>query len=330
MKKSLLVLSSFILVNCGGDDILNLQEESTAPKISNKQILIQSKASSLENMAETVVMDLSFETGIIGEGGGCSFDYIVTAGGASRTSTQCYGPNPLYQNGYLIRGYGKPRRASKMRSESWFGVKLEAKNFPKTIISRGLTQLVNDQESNAISIEFPFQANVTYEINLKTQLTDYVKVIKSPSSGLHTTSLADRYKDIDGSEAFPNLDIQLVDNPIILGDDPCADKPVVQSELLGSANYIRRQKAEKTIHWAREDKDFLVYFSTTEAKNAILIKFLPGITEERYPPHVPKSWFWLDIKNIKIVQKPFDPIHVVPPRVITPDPTLPCGFRGGC
>jgi hypothetical protein len=317
MKKSLLVLSSLILVNCGGNDLLNSQEEIQTPNILNKQSLVQSKISSLENKTETVVMDLSFETGTISEGGGCSFKYALGPNSDIYTSTECYGPNPIYQNGYLVRGYGKPMRASTMRSNPWFGVKLEAKNDPKTVINGGRAELRNDQLSTAISIEFPFQANVTYEISLRTQLTDYIAKVKSPSNGFYVP-YADDY-DIDKSEAFPTLDLSLADKPDIPGDDPCGSKPSVASGFTEPVNYTRKQKAEKTTQWITEDKNFTFYFSTTQAKNAILIKFLPGITEEINPPHVPQSWFWLDIRNIKIVQKPFDPTYIV---------KLGGGFRG--
>lgn len=310
------------MISCATHDLITSDEELTQENSIKK-----SKSGALsKTTSENVVMDLSFETGVISDGGGCSFDYILTAGGNPSTSTQCYGPNPILQNGYLIRGYGRPKRASAMRYDSWFGVKLEARNDSKVTINRGREELTNIQESNAISIEFPFQANVTYEIKLKTKVTDYVKVIKSPSSGMASSSLAERYKDIDGSEKFSNLSIQLTDSPVIPGTDPCADKPVVSSEFLEPANYRRTQQAEKTTVWAFEDKDFTFYFSTKEAKNALLIKFLPGINEERNPSYVPRSWFWLDIRNIKIVQKPFDPTYYVP-STYTPNP---CGWNRAC
>ncbi|MEN4761517.1 hypothetical protein ABEG63_14350 [Chryseobacterium sp. C39-AII1] len=318
MKKTLFLLSTLLTVGCSTSDLVSAHEEEVTKEILTKK----AKNSSLSKSTnENVVMDLSFETGIISEGGGCSFEYLSSLNSPAQTSTQCYGPDPITQNGYLIRGYGKPRRASALRYDTWFGVKLEAKNDSKVTINRGREELSNIQESNAISIEFPFEANVTYEITLKTQLTDYVKVIKSPSSGMANSVLAERYKGIDASEKFSSINLQLVDSPIIPGSDPCSTKPVVSSEFPGPANYGRMQKTEKTTFWASEDKDYTFYFSTREAKNALLIKFLPGISEDRNPSYAPRSWFWLDIRNIKIVQKPFNPSYIV---------NGPCGFRHPC
>jgi hypothetical protein len=310
-----------LLTSCVTNDIVNEQNEDpiTAEKaLKSNQALVSNKS------FDNVVMDLSFEKGIINEGSGCSFEYMISPNGSTYTSTACYGPNPVDQNGYLIRGYGKPMRASAMRGNPWRGVKLEAKNKPKEIINGGHTELANSERSNAISIEFPFQANVTYEITLSTRLTDYIKVIKSPS-GLGNTPIADQY-DIDKSEAFPTIDLQLVETPVIPGNDPCSNTPVVPSQFLAPPNYTRKQKAEKSTEWAHEEKTFTFYFSTKENKQAMLIKFLPEISNGRNPSYVPESYFWLDIRNIKIVQKPFDAsYYIAPPPPINNNPCP--GFR---
>ena len=61
MKKQLLVLSSLILISCGkGNDLLNAQDEIQAPKVLDKNTVIQSKTNSLTNKTTTVVMDMTF------------------------------------------------------------------------------------------------------------------------------------------------------------------------------------------------------------------------------------------------------------------------------
>ncbi|ANF50150.1 hypothetical protein A0O34_06335 [Chryseobacterium glaciei] len=320
MKKQLLVLSSLLLISCGGSDFLNSQEEVQTPKVLDKNSLIQSKTSSITNKTETVLMNLSFDTGVRSENGGCSFEYILGPPGHenTHTSTQCFGPNPISQNGYLVRGYGKPRR-SAFNYDDWFGVMLISKNEGKMTNLQGQSVLVDNPLSNAISIQQHFQANQTYEITLSTIIEDQIYTSKHSQYSSNTYS-------IDKSEAFPTLAIELKDTPEISGTDPCAARPNVGNGLTQANNY-KKQTVEKTSQWAKENKTFVFNFSTKEEKNGLVIYFLPEVSGQRPAQHVPESYFRMDIRNVKVIQKPFDPIYVVPD---TRPNTNPCGFRGGC
>ncbi|MDR6373070.1 hypothetical protein J2795_004259 [Chryseobacterium bernardetii] len=328
MKKTLFVISSLFLIGCANsNDLIYSQDENSIPKNTTEFSLV-SKNILAKSAAESVIMDLSFTTGVINENGGCSFTDLISPQGSYFTSTKCYGPNPIEQNGYQIRGYGKPRRRpSYNTSYYWHGVMLKAENRGKIVTStRGGTTLVNDPISNAISIEQYFEPNKTYEIIVTTNVEDYIYTTKNNN---RDNRLDDDLFNIDKSEAYATLALEVADSPQIPGDLPCADRPNVGRKFV-SANYYKTQKTEKTTHWTNEDKTYTFYFSTLEPKNALIIYYLPEQALERPASHVPQSAMWLDIRNIKIIKKTYDPSHFVPPRVTTPDPSVPCGFRGGC
>ncbi|WP_343687242.1 hypothetical protein [Chryseobacterium gleum] len=306
MKKTLFVISSLFFIGCANsDDILYSQDENSLSKSTTEPSLI-SKNMLAKNAAESVIMDLSFTTGVINENGGCSFTDLISAQGSYFTSTKCYGPNPIEQNGYMIRGYGKPRRRpSYSSSYYWHGVMLHAENRGKTIISRGQSVLVNDPLSNAISIEQYFEPNKTYEIIITSNLEDYIYTTQHDT---HNSN--DDEFDIDKSEANPTLAIELADSPQIPGDDPCATRPNVGNGF-ASANYYKKQKTEKTTQWSNEDKTYTFYFSTTEPKNSLKIYYLPEQSSIVPATHVPQSAFWLDIRNVKIIQKPYDATYYI-------------------
>lgn len=324
MKKTLVIISSLFFIGCANtNDIIYSQEENLSiSKNINEHSLISKNNILAKNALESVLMDLSFTTGVINENGGCSFTELISAEANYTTSTRCYGPNPIEQNGYLIRGYGKPRRKPNYIGVwYWHGVMLKAENRGKTVISRGTSVLIDDPISNAISIEQYFEPNKTYEITITSNLEDYIYTIK------HNTYYSDDDQyNIKQSEAFPTLALELADSPQISGNDPCADRPNVGNGFT-SPNYYKKQKTQKTTEWTNEDKTYTFYFSTTVPKNSLIIYYLPEQTLQRPASHVPQSAFRLDIRNIKIVQKSFDPVHLVDNPPIRENP---CGFRGGC
>lgn len=313
MKKQLLVLSSFLLISCGGSDLLNSQEEVQTSKILDKNSLAQSKLSSLTNKTETVVMDIPFVGKAQPSGGGCTVINIDNQATPHET-TAAFGPNPISYYGRLIRGYGGPR----MYWPYWPGLLLRAKNKPKTIISRGQSLQVDNPFENAISIEFPFESNLTYEITISTSVWDEVYRAKHDEF-----SGNNHLYNVNQSEGFPTVAVELSSSPQISGNDPCAERPVVGNGL-ASANYYKKQKAEMTTSPSYEKKTFIFNFSITNPKSALLLYFLPQKSENQY---IPENDFDMYIENIKIVQKPFDPTHVVPD---TRPNSNPCGFRGGC
>ncbi|MGI9583685.1 hypothetical protein ACR1PO_20995 [Chryseobacterium sp. RRHN12] len=308
MKKTLFVVSSLFFIACANsNDLIYSQDESSIPK-NTTEFSLMSKNMLAKNATESVIMDLSFTTGVINENGGCSFTDLISPQGSYFTSTKCYGPNPIEQNGYQIRGYGKPRRRpSYNTSYYWHGVMLKAENRGKTIISRGESVLVNDPISNAISIEQYFEPNKTYEIIVTTNVEDYIYTTKNNN---RENRLDDDLFNIDKSEAAPTLALELADSPQIPGDDPCAIRPNVGNGF-ASANYYKKQKTEKTTQWTNEDKTYTFYFSTTEPKNSLKIYYLPEQSSIVPATHVPQSAFWLDIRNVKIIQKPYDAAYYI-------------------
>jgi hypothetical protein len=312
MKKiSFLLICSFI-ASCSTSDLSNIQEEEPTQTINKESKTLQK---GLLSKTGSVVMDLTFSKGLNPANGGCTFKVLHSNGSGSYDSTNSFGPNPISYHGYFVRGYGNPR------TDAFYyeGVELNAKNKGKYILNRGNQELVNDPISNAISIEFPFQANVTYEIILSTYIKDIISSIKNDP---YNTPMDDDY-DVDESEAFPIIVAELRDTPEIPGDNPCAERPMAGSPFISSPNYYKELKAEYSKPPSYEYKDFVFYFSTKEQKNGLIIYFYPEITG-RNPSHVPESDYTLDIKNIKVIEKPFDPAYL---HVPTPNPN-PCpGYR---
>lgn len=314
MKKKLLALSSIILISCGSNnDLLNSQDENQNSKILEKNSLIKSNASTLTNKTETVVMNMSFINKIQPPDGGCTVINFDNQANPHYT-TAAFGPNPISYYGRLMRGYGGPR----MYYLNWQGLRLLAKNKPKTIVSRGQSLQVDNPFENAISIEFPFESNLTYEITISTSIWDDIYRAKHDEF-----SGNDHLYNVNQSEGFPTVAVELSSSPQISGNDPCAERPVVGNGLV-AANYYKKQKAEITVPPSYEKKTFIFNFSVTDPKNALILYFLPHKSENQ---HIPENDFTMFIGNIKIVQKPFDPTHVVPD---TRTNTNPCGFIGGC
>ncbi len=317
MKKTLFVISSLFFIGCASsNDMLYTENEQQNLNLKENLPLISNRISSL-NVGEALLMDLDLNKPL-GQpsGGGCSFEAGYSIDNIY-TSTAAFGPNPLIFFGYTIRGYGMPRTDGFL----WKGIRFNSENRPKTVLNTyGQSRITNDPTSSAIAIDFPFEANATYEIVLKTYIIDYIFELKNAQ---YHSDEKESYK-IDKSQAFPTVALELKDSSEIPGADPCASRPLVGNSFI-SANYYKRQKAEIPYKPYNQQKTFIFNFSTLENKNALLIYFLPEISDQVF-----QSKFRMSLAGIKVIKKPFDPSHVVPPRVTTPDPDLPCGFRGGC
>lgn len=297
MKKTLFVISSLFFVGCASsndmlytqDEEQNLNLKETLPSVSNKMLALSG--------GEIILMDLDLNKPLgQPDGGGCSFETGYNINNIY-TSTAAFGPNPLTFFGYTIRGYGMPRTDGFL----WKGIRFNSENRPKTIISRGQSLIVNDPISNALSIEFPFEANATYEIALKTYVRDYIFELKNAN---YHSDEKDSYK-IDKSQAFPTVALELKATPEISGNDPCALRPIVGNGLT-SANYYKTQKAEIPYSPYNQQKTFIFNFSTLENKNALLIYFLPEISNQ-----ILQSKFTMSLAGIKIIKKPYDPTHYI-------------------
>lgn len=302
MKKTLFIISSAILISCTStNDLIYSQDENLSLLKNTTEYPLMSKNGMdllAKNAVALTVMDLDLNKTLIQpDGGGCSFK----AGHSVEniyTSTAAFGPNPLSFFGYTFRGYGKPRTDGF----NWKGIRFQAGNRPKTIINRGQSHLVNDPFENALSIEFPFESNVTYEITLNTTIEDFIYQEQHDQYDQN-----DDYHGLQQSQSFPTVAVQLANTPEIAGDAPCAGRPVVGNGL-ASANYYKRQKAEITVPPSYEQKTFVFNFSTQETKNAIIIYYLP---EYGSNPFIPESSFNMLLKGIKIIKKPYDPTHYI-------------------
>ncbi len=303
MKKIFLSASMLTLLNCATNEIIDEQTDNTLTIQSSKTFSLIDN-SSLVSKALTTVMDLHIPSGAQASNGGCS------------TSTgNSYGPNPLYYNDYILRGYGKPQR-----DISWAGIKFQAGNRPKVkTSSNGQTSIDEDPFTNALSIEFPFQANITYEIILETNIQDFIYKEQHD-----TYDQNDDYHGLEQSQAFPTVAVELADSPEIRGGNPCAGRPVV-SRFISDRNYYKTQKAIISIPPSYEEKSFTFNYSTLTPRNALIIYFLPELADPNNLQFIPESSFNMLLKNIKIIEKPFDPSYISTPNPpLNPDRNPPC------
>lgn len=291
-----------VLSSCMTNDMVNEQDYHLMTKTQVQSTISKSSLDSTTNKSN-VLMDLQIPSGMNSENGGCTFTDGNING--SFTSTAAYGPNPLTFNGYVIRGYGLPRRDT-----DWKGILFEAENLVKIINQRGQSREANDSKSNAISIEFPFSPNLTYEITLEAFIEDYIATTK-----LDIYNSNDNIFDIDQSEAYPTIAIELSDSPQIRGNNPCAKRAVVSNAFV-NRKYYKEQKAQIIVPPLSQKKTFTFKFSTTEAKNAFIIYFLPELSGT----NILKSSFSMYLTNIKIIEKPFEQSF---------EPTNPSNGDGG-
>lgn len=293
MKKNLISISIIFLVGCSSSNDTLLQDQNELPQSKNE--LLSAKSSIVNKGVETVLMDINISNLFNPENGGCSFTDSGVSAGSTYKSTACFGPIPLQFLGYTVRGYGKPRT----HYSYWAGIHMDSGNTPKTVINRGKSLITNDPLSTALSIEFPFQANLTYEIALNFRIRDNIaNRSANQSAGIPASEF---------SEGNPTIAVELKDTPEIPGDSPCSGRPVVGMSL-SSANYYKTLKLDETY---KNIKTVKFNFSTTAAKNAFLIYFLPELSENRASDYVSNSWHAGYITKIKITQKPYDPQYYI-------------------
>lgn len=289
MKKKLISISIIFLIGCSANNDTLLQEQNELLQSKDELVelenIIASENSAANKGGETLIMDLTFSSGVNPSNGGCTFRDINYNGTHTFETTAAFGPNPLLYKGYTIRGYGQPRTTQYVN-----GLVMGAKNDGKKVISRGQEFLQNNPHSTAVSIEHPFEANKTYEIAIRYTVKDMISFISHGD---------------ESSESSPTIGIQLRDSPEIPGNDPCAERPVV-GYVLTSGNYYRSVKGNAN----NISTTSTFNFSTTGTKNGLIIYFLPELTE-RNPSYVPKSHHALYIGNIKITQKSFDAQYLV-------------------
>lgn len=287
-------------MSCATNDLVETQEE-----LSNQNLLKLSNRGLLSKTTnEIVVMNLDINRGL----------FQSQDGGCSSASQRAFGPNPTNFYNYTIRGYGQPRT-----DLSYKGIQLRTGNRPTNVVTFGQNYLIDNVYESAISIEFPFLANVTYEINLQTIVEDFIYKEQHDRYDQN-----DDYHGLQQSQAFPTVAVELKDTPQISGNNPCGGRPAIGNMFI-QRNYFKKQKAEITVPPSYEQKTFTYNFSTTENKNALIIYFLPERSGMQ-PNYVPESSFNLNITNIKITQKPYNPAFYVP----APTNPNPCGWFRGC
>lgn len=199
------------------------------------------------------------------------------------TDAGVYGYNPYPQvNGYLVRGYGTPNQ------NLYYGaLVLHTTNKGiQTVDSRSKT-VINDNLSTiaAISIEFPFKANVTYEISLKTFFIDNRKMVENIQSS-----------------GYPTLNATLENSGILFGGNTSCENNYRPSGTL--RNYIKSYTLEDNII---KDRVVTYKFSPTEAKSALIFTLLPERGQRGVDAKIPTSRYTMVLRSVTITEKPFDP-----------------------
>ena len=222
---------------------------------------------------------------------GCTVTRYMQSGKTFETDAGVYGPNPAPQiDGYLVRGYRTPHH-----NPSYGSLVLMAGNRgQKKATQRGEFH-DNTPDGGAISIEYPFEANVTYEISIRATFHD------------------NRYF-IDNiySNGYPTLYVQLKDDGIIKAlsernqtEDPCDRNGLIfiDDRYNSNVNYTRSYTPDSR---SESQKDIIFKFSPTEKKNALLISLYPTLGPSGYDTLIPTNSYTMILPLITITKKPFD------------------------
>lgn len=192
---------------------------------------------------------------------------------------------------YLVRGYGaahlNPSYGSLVLFVGNKGVKLKT--------TRGIIHN-NQPNGSAISIEFPFKANITYEISLKVDFRDLRYLI-----------------DNTYSIGYPTLFAQLKDDGIIPArsyltqtQDPCDKEGVIglQESSNDYQNYTRSYTLDSR---AVIERNITFRYSPTKEKKALLISLHPSLSVSGYEAPIQTNDYIMRLPLVTITEKPFDP-----------------------
>ncbi|MDR6761614.1 hypothetical protein J2Y38_001823 [Flavobacterium sp. 2755] len=167
-------------------------------------------------------------------------------------------------------------------------------NRGQQYISRG-GQIINNNLSrgSAISIEYPFKANTTYEISLQTYFNDNILLV-----------------DKVNSNGFPTLYAQLKDSGLIIdGSEACETNNIIRI-LEMNPNNLKSYTLNNSI---KEDKTIIFKFSLTEEKKALLLALNPKTGENNgVGSSIPTNSYTMVLPMITITEKAFDPSILVP------------------
>lgn len=226
-------------------------------------------------------------------------------GNSYYTDSGVYGTNPFPYptsegKSSLVRGFKLPHQNLYYQSL----VLIASNREEKVEQPRGIWNK-NVQRGTALSIEYPFQPNTTYEILLQVCFYDNVHIAdKTYSTGYPTI-----YAQLKNSGV---IDVINYRDPILR--DPCSNEGIndLNYSDYSFENYTRSYTLDsRAIIWR-----YLTFkFSPTQAKNALLISLHPAIGQEGYGAAIPKNSYTMVLPLVKITPKEFDPSINDPDRV---------------
>lgn len=216
-------------------------------------------------------------------------------GNSYYTDAGVYGGNPYSYpypetTSYLVRGFNTPHLNPYYGSLILFVSNKEIKSSIRNGIWHD-----NDKRGSAISIEYPFKANITYEISMKVTFHD------------------NRYlTEKVFSDGLPTIFVQLKDDGTIVQDiDPCDNKGINNIYgyyTSGNDSYLLNYTRSYTLESRGVIQRTLAFkFSPTEEKKALLISVHPATSRAGYGAQILKNNYTMVMPLINISEKPFDP-----------------------
>ncbi|MFT3794180.1 hypothetical protein [Flavobacterium sp.] len=275
-KTILFLISAFIIISCENDETNFQTSNNVITTIIKKKTENESTA---KMSATSFPINIHFDYGITETNGGCP--------------TNCYGPIPqIQEQGFIVRGYGQPGH-----NASYNSLVLRARNKSKVTYSPRIGQFINDNApyESAISIEYPFQAYLTYEIRVETFFFD-------------------NRKNIDNvySNGYPTLNVCLKDDATIPGNNPCLGDGRIGTWVTENG-YIYNKSISLDSH-ALITRTFVYNFSPTTTKSALLLWLEPYMNLTPGPGAlIPLNDYSMKLPLITVIAKPFDPSFNVPP-----------------
>jgi hypothetical protein len=292
MKKSIFLLACyFFTIGC--------KKESTITEkiIQDKEFNIKQGNSSqpflLTTFPEPVKIDFNY--GNAHFDGGCAIQSI--SGDDIVLRRNVYGPSPVRKDdGFIVRGFRTPAHSFHYGCMVMFTDNIVVNSDRQTRDGNAIQ--TSKSTGAAISVEYPFLANVTYQISVRTKFIDTRKLVDNVSS-----------------DGLPYLYVELKDSPVIpVKDDPCADSGVI---LLGNTTVINgrtyRDLNSKYYRFAQPEshaqmyRTFVFKFSPTENKNALVISLHPSTVSETDRYKIAINRYIMLLPDIIIEQSEFDP-----------------------
>lgn len=269
-----------------------IKENETTKKISSK------------TSEQTVTINFGYSTGS-STNSGCTIKRYNN-GNSYYTDAGVYGSNPYpYPSPevplYLVRGYGVPHL------NLYYGsLVLFVEN--KKVQFQTRREVINDNQPNgsAISIEYPFKANISYEISIKVTFHDNIYLV-----------------DKIYSDGFPTLYAQLKDDGIIHArsyktqtQDPCDKEGVISLDEY-AIDYQNNTRSYTLESRAVIERNLIFKFSPTKEKKALLISLHPATSKSGYGATIRKNNYTMRMPSVTITEKPFDPSLNIDPIINT-------------